>query len=159
MLGILQNEAISEILSTQYIGRIGCYAQNQIYVVPITYVYAENTIFCYSNFGMKIKMMRQNPYVCFEVDDLSDMGNWKSVICWGNYEEVKTTEDKEAILARLLSHVHPLQSGAGALANSNPLWPFAFNEIKTSNGIFFRLNIEEVTGRYAISEYKETPAF
>ena len=33
-------------------------------------------------------MMRSSPAVCFEVDEIADMANWKSVIAWGRYEEL-----------------------------------------------------------------------
>ncbi len=40
--------------------------------------------------GMKINMMRKNPRVCFEVDVMQNMANWKSVIAWGEFEELSS---------------------------------------------------------------------
>lgn len=33
--------------------------------------------------------MRANPEVCSQVDEIDDMANWRSVIAWGRYEELK----------------------------------------------------------------------
>ena len=61
-------------------GRIGCYADNEIYVVPITYAYQDGFIYAHSKEGKKVQMMRQNPKVCFQVDAMENMTNWRSVI-------------------------------------------------------------------------------
>ncbi len=38
---------------------------------------------------MKLALMRKNPSVCFEVDDMQNMANWKSVIVQGKFEELE----------------------------------------------------------------------
>ena len=43
--------------------------------------------------GMKIEMMRKKPKVCFEVDEMKNFTNWRSVIVWGEYQEF--TEERE----------------------------------------------------------------
>ena len=42
--------------------------------------------------------MRQNRQVCFEVEDIPDLGNWKSVICWGEYEELPNRTERHPAL-------------------------------------------------------------
>ncbi len=88
MLGELTSNEIESVVRKQMIGRIGCCDANEVLVVPITYAYDGTYIYGHSQEGMKIKMMRKNPNVCFEVDELTDMTNWKSVIMWGVYEEL-----------------------------------------------------------------------
>ena len=34
-------------------------------------------------------MMRNNPNVCFQVDSIENMTNWRSVVLWGTFEELK----------------------------------------------------------------------
>lgn len=53
------------------------------YVVPVNYVYDGKFIIAHSVAGMKIQMMRKNRDVCFEVDEMKSITNWKSVIAWG----------------------------------------------------------------------------
>ena len=80
MLGALYKPQIDHVLHSQVVGRIGCYADGKLYVVPITYAYDGKYIYAHSKDGMKIKMMRKNPHVCFEVDVMENMANWRSVI-------------------------------------------------------------------------------
>jgi len=84
MLGRLTDDQIDHVLNTQFIGRIGCSMKNKMYVVPVTYVFHEGHIYVHSKEGLKIKMMRDNPEVCFQVDKIENMTNWRSVILWGN---------------------------------------------------------------------------
>ena len=44
--------------------------------------------------GMKIEIMRKNPNVCFEVDEMKSFTNWKSVIAWGEYQELSDQRDR-----------------------------------------------------------------
>ena len=88
MIGSLTVEQIEEVLRDNLLGRIGCNDGKRIYVVPINYVYDGRFIIAHSVMGMKIEMMRKNPHVCFEVDVVKSFTNWKSVIAWGEYQEL-----------------------------------------------------------------------
>ncbi len=94
MLGELNKEQVEQVLKTEVIGRIGIYADKKIYVVPVTYAYDGTYIYGHSKDGMKIKMMRKNPQICFEVDVMQNMSNWQSVISWGEFEELKDTNEQ-----------------------------------------------------------------
>ena len=89
MIGTLSKDASQELLKTGIIGRIGCHDGSRTYIVPVQYVYDGRNIYCHSVEGMKIHMMRKNPSVCFEADEIQTVNNWKSVIVWGTYEELK----------------------------------------------------------------------
>ena len=88
MFGNLDESAIETILHRQVIGHIGCHANDTTYVVPISYAYENGCVYAHSEEGMKVNMMRQNPKVCFEVDEMKNLRNWKSVIAWGEYQEL-----------------------------------------------------------------------
>jgi len=32
--------------------------------------------------------MRKNPEVCFQLDVIENLASWRSVICWGTFEEL-----------------------------------------------------------------------
>jgi len=89
MIGELKPDEIEELLRRETMGRIGCHADRRTYVVPITYVYEAGSVYGHSPEGMKIRMMRRNPEVCFEVDRIEDAANWRSVIAWGLFEELR----------------------------------------------------------------------
>jgi uncharacterized protein len=100
MIGKLNKEQIEEVLKENVLGRIGCNDAKKTYVVPINYVYDGRFIIGHSIVGLKIKMMRKNPEVCFEVDAMKSFTNWKSVIVWGTYQEL--TDEKERYQAMKL---------------------------------------------------------
>jgi len=81
-------EEVDQFLCQQFVGRIGCHAENRTYVVPIAYVYRDGAIWGFSHEGMKIEMMRSNPRVCIEIDRVEHLGSWASVIAWGTFEEL-----------------------------------------------------------------------
>jgi uncharacterized protein len=94
MIGKLTDEQIEDVLKENVLGRIGCSDGEKIYVVPINYAYDGKSIIAHSSLGMKIEIMRKNPKVCFEVDDMKTFTNWKSVIAWGEYQELKSERDR-----------------------------------------------------------------
>ena len=89
MLGDLSDQEMEELLRSETIGRLGCHAAGMTYVVPVAFVYDGGYVYSHSPEGRKIRMMRRNPEVCFEVDRIVSVIEWKSVIAWGPYEELK----------------------------------------------------------------------
>ena len=106
MLGTLSSEQIEQVLCSEVIGRIGCHANGQTYVVPITYAYDGERLICHTSQGRKIQMMRSNPEVGFEVEQVDNLANWRSVIAWGKYEELQGEASKKA-MRLLIEQVMP----------------------------------------------------
>jgi nitroimidazol reductase NimA-like FMN-containing flavoprotein (pyridoxamine 5'-phosphate oxidase superfamily) len=94
MLGELTNQQIDHILHAQLIGRIGCCTGDQMLIMPVTYAYHEGFIYAHSRDGEKIRIMRKNSRVCFQVDAIENMKNWRSVVIWGEYEELVQNKDQ-----------------------------------------------------------------
>lgn len=146
MIGTLTADEIEEVLHSNILGRIGCHANNITYVVPISYAYKDNTVYCHSRVGTKIEMMRKNPEVCFEVDMLNDMANWKSVIAWGKFEELTGHKERSEALEYLVNRVLPILSSE--TTHLSPSWPFPPDDLDEIKGIVFKISIQKVTGRY-----------
>src|SRR5690349_3689996 len=102
MLGELTEQEIDLVLRNQRVGRIGCHADGVTYVVPVGYAYDGMAVYVLSAEGMKLNMMRANPRVCFEVEQVEHWANWQSVIAWGNFEEL-TDDDAESAMRLLHS--------------------------------------------------------
>ena len=83
VLGELTPEEIDGLLRSEAIGRIGCYGFGRPYVVPVTYAYDGIAVYCHSREGLKLRMMRSHPTVCFEVDRVDGVSDWQSVIATG----------------------------------------------------------------------------
>ena len=117
MLGELNDQECDEVLRDAVIGRIGCHVDGQTYIVPISYAYDGGAVYGHSGSGRKVAMMRANPSVCFEVEHVDDLGNWRTVIAWGRYEELTGTE---AAAARqlLLARFQPLLGSGGASSSA-----------------------------------------
>ena len=141
MLGTLDPEQIDRILHSETVGRIGVCAGGRTYVVPITYVYDGNNIYGHSGPGMKIDMMRAGPDVCFEVDQIDDLANWRTVIAWGRYEELPG-DLATAAMNLLRSRLSPLTPSETAGPAGHPP-----GEAELS-GIAFRIRLSERTGRF-----------
>ena len=107
MLGPLDQSQIEELLKSQFIGRIGCYANGITYIVPVNYVYENNIIYAHSTEGLKLSMLRNNPEVCFEVDAITDMFNWESAVLWGRFEEITELNDKTAAMQKIINRIQP----------------------------------------------------
>jgi uncharacterized protein len=107
MLRTLNDTQIEALLKDQLIGRIGCHSAGITYIVPVNYVYDGTNVYCHSAKGMKIDMMRENPEVCFEVDNIKDITNWQSVIAWGKFEEITDLDEKQQVLQKLTDRVTP----------------------------------------------------
>jgi uncharacterized protein len=104
MLGRLNDSEIELVLKHNLLGRIACYDDAKIYIVPINYVYDGKDIIAHSVQGMKIEMMRRNPQICFEVDEIKDFTNWKSVIVWGEYQELSDSAERYRAMKYFVDH-------------------------------------------------------
>jgi nitroimidazol reductase NimA-like FMN-containing flavoprotein (pyridoxamine 5'-phosphate oxidase superfamily) len=93
----LDEQEIDAFLRGQVVGRVGCHAGGETYVVPVLYVWDGECIYVQSIEGRKIRMMRSNPRVVFEVDEYEPGGGWQSVIVEGVYEELDDEQAKEAL--------------------------------------------------------------
>lgn len=146
MFGELSPDEIEEVLKIQLIGRLGLHADGVTYVVPISYAYDGEFIYGHTWEGMKIDMMRKNPAVCFETDHLENMANWKSVICWGEFEELNDEDEKREAIEKLMSRPLPLVVSDTVKITST--WPFSPNQGEDVEGILYRIRLTKKTGRY-----------
>ena len=123
-------DEIEQVLREERVGRIGCHAEGRTYVVPIAYVYDGGDVLARSSDGLKIRTMRANPAVCFEVERVEDLARWCTVIAAGTFEELAGAEEDRA--ARLL--FDRLGSSAAPPAQAG-------------RTILFRVRLDEKTGR------------
>lgn len=148
MIGSLSFEAAKEVLASNIIGRIGCTDGTKTYVVPVNYVFDGKHIIAHSVAGMKIQMMRKNPKVCFEVDEMKSLTNWKSVIVWGDYQELTDERDRYAAMKLFVDRTMHMKISETAIPpeiSGQRLHPRSPGNIKP---IVYRIVIEEMTGRY-----------
>ena len=97
MLGRLGEDQIEDVLRTATIARIGCRDGDSVYVVPISFVYDDGCVYAHSAEGRKLTLMRAMPEVCFEVEDVRGLSDWRSVIARGMFEELHGDEARTAL--------------------------------------------------------------
>jgi nitroimidazol reductase NimA-like FMN-containing flavoprotein (pyridoxamine 5'-phosphate oxidase superfamily) len=146
MFGELSKEQIEVVLRKQLLGRIGCHADGLTYVVPIGYAYDGEYIYGHTGEGMKIDMMRKNPRVCFQVDNVQNIVNWQSVIIQGEYQELKELQERNNALQKLLSRDLPMITSESV--EPAPDWPFPPEDLESIRGIVYRIKILDITGRF-----------
>ena len=146
MLGKLTLLQIEEVIKGQIVGRIGCHANGMTYVVPVSYAYDGDYIYVRTFEGLKFDMMRKNPKVCFEIDTMVNMGDWQSVIAWGEYEELTESPGRKDALQKLMDR--PLPFISSETTHLTPHWPFPSSDIDNTEGIVFRIKLTDKTGRY-----------
>jgi uncharacterized protein len=148
MIGKLTDEQIEEVLKGNVLGRIGCSEGNKVYVVPINYVYDGKHIIGHSVVGMKIRMMRNNPAVCFEVDEMKSFTNWKSVIVWGQYQELTDERERYPAMKLFVDRMLRMKISETAIPpelSEHRVHPRSPGNIKP---VIYRIIITEKTGRF-----------
>lgn len=141
MLGDLNKRALIDMLDRQVIGRLGCHANGETYIVPINYVYRDNAVYAHSGNGKKIEMMRINPKVCFQVDEIADTFRWKSAILWGDFVEL-TGEERQQAMQGIIHRIMPLTSRP----SEEPSHGIPSNEHQDI--IVYKIELTAVTGKF-----------
>jgi len=146
MLGELNDDQMNNVLYSQVLGRLACTDGSHPYIVPVTYMYDGKYIYGQTNEGTKLKLLRKNPNVCFEVDRMTDMRNWQSVIVFGTFEELKKAEAEKA-RELLFDRVFPLMT-------SSTIHPFGHetsakvDDSTRIKHVMYRIKIQKMTGRF-----------
>lgn len=154
MFGELNTAETDQLLRRQLIGRIGCHDNDTTYVVPVSYAYDGTYVYVHTYEGKKMDMMRKNPSICFQVDDTRSFASWQSAVCWGQFEELSTEEQKREAQKILNARILPMLTSE--TMQLSELWPFPAGDDENLKGIYFRIRLTEKTGRF---EKSDQPGF
>jgi nitroimidazol reductase NimA-like FMN-containing flavoprotein (pyridoxamine 5'-phosphate oxidase superfamily) len=147
MMGILGPDEIEDVLRSERIGRIACDSDGWPYIVPVTYVYdGGEYVFSHSAEGEKIAAMRKNRQVCFEVEQIRDAANWRTVVTRGVFEELLRDADERAM---------DLLAGRFAWVRPGEAAPDRREEARRREGVLrpvlFRIRLVARSGRFQLS--------
>jgi uncharacterized protein len=137
----MTEQECSTVLAQVAFGRLACSFRDQPYIVPLYFAYENGYVFALSTLGQKIEWMRENPKVCFQVDQIEGDHRWASVIANGVFEELREPRftDERAHARKLLS-------------TRSHWWeaPLAERQLKSGeeliSPIIFRIRIDSMTG-------------
>jgi len=135
MRALLEEDA-RELLSTCRVGRLGCVDNGEPYVVPINYVFEDGSVYSHSLPGRKIEVLRANPRACLQVDEIENDFVWRSVIAYGNFEEIRVPSDRRSILSKLLARFPLLTPVESQMAQ----------DAGAPDSVVFRIRIDRLTG-------------
>ena len=146
MLGRLGEAEIEDVLRTATIGRIGCRDGDSVYVVPISFVYADGCAYGHSAEGRKLTLMRATPEVCFEVEDVRRLSDWRTVVARGAFEELHGDDARAALDLLAIRFAPPgTRPDAGAPASSH-------GHSTSTPPVLFRIRLLSTTGRFESTE-------
>ena len=141
MIAPLPDAEIERLLSEEFVGRLACANDGRPYVVPIAYAYHGGCVYSHTTEGTKIRMMRRNRNVCFEVDRVQDEFNWRSVIAQGTFEELHGEAAEEAMRVILLKFLTARVRDASELPASRP-------GVLDEGAVVYRIRLTERSGRF-----------
>jgi len=147
MMGTLTEKQIDDVLRKEMIGRIAYVADGWPRIVPVTFVYnRERYVFSHSAEGHKMEWLRKNPRVCFEVEQIGSMSDWRTVVARGMFEEV--TEDKDEKMMDFIARLNGLGPPGARTSDRH-------EEVHRREGIdrsvLFRIHLLEMSGRFELA--------
>jgi nitroimidazol reductase NimA-like FMN-containing flavoprotein (pyridoxamine 5'-phosphate oxidase superfamily) len=78
-----QDKAL-EFIKTKKYGNLALCGRNQPYCIPIAYTHTDAALLLYqSSRGRALEYLEENQRACFEIHDINDFRDWKSVIIEG----------------------------------------------------------------------------
>jgi uncharacterized protein len=136
----LSREEMLRMLNEERVGRLGLNDDPQPYVVPTDFAFEDGAIYVHTpDLGLKAKLARANPNVCFEVDKYNDtVTDFRSVIVRGLMTEVSDAAER----ARAMQSLGRKAAGFNYAAAHRD----GGNGSPTPSITIFRIEIKAMTG-------------
>ena len=103
MLRQMSEAEAAEVLRRNRVARLGCVVGGYPYVVPVGYLYDGRSAYSHSLPGQKIAALRADPRACLQVDEIEGDWDWRSVLAFGDYQEIAGEEERAHVLNGLLA--------------------------------------------------------
>ncbi|HKL01839.1 MAG TPA: pyridoxamine 5'-phosphate oxidase family protein [Desulfotignum sp.] len=141
---ITRTADIEEILQQGQVCRLGFADRNVPYIVPMNYGYQDSALYFHSApEGRKIDLIRANPLVCFEVDELVKMNKAANACDWGaSFKSVIGTGT-----ARILDTPEEKKAGLDIIMAQYSDRSFNYPDGKLAKTAVIKVTIEEMTGK------------
>ncbi len=94
---------IKEVLRRVGYGHLGLARGSHPYVVPINYPFDDPYIYIYTTEGKKTEIIKDNPEVCLQVEDVKSKKDWQSIIITGEAVQITELEERERALEFILA--------------------------------------------------------
>ena len=136
----LDRGEIEAMLLRNKVGRIAFSFHDRVDIQPIHYIYERGWLYGRTSEGEKISTLEHNQWVAFEIDEITDTFNWRSIVIHGSLWLIHPrgsprAEEVWTKAAGLMAMLVP-----GALTENDPV---AFRQV------LFRIAVSDVRGREA----------
>jgi len=131
-------EAFEAILARNNVGRIAFALQDRVSVVPVHYVYESGWIYGRTAAGGKLREILRNRRIAFEVDEHSDLFEWRSVVVRGPLYLIEqgTLPEDRRVYTQAVSLIRRLAPSALTVSDPTPF-----------RDQLFRIRAVEISGR------------
>lgn len=136
----LSRDEVEEMLLRNNVGRLAFSFHDRVDVQPIHYVYERGWLYGRTSEGDKILSITHNQWVAFEIDEIRDVFDWRSVVIHGSFWILHPrgsphAEELWVKAAELVNRIVP-----GSLTEHDPV---GFRKT------LFRIAVSDVRGREA----------
>jgi nitroimidazol reductase NimA-like FMN-containing flavoprotein (pyridoxamine 5'-phosphate oxidase superfamily) len=136
----LSRDEIEAMLVRNRVGRLAFSLHDRVDIQPIHYIYERGWLYGRTSEGEKIFALTHNQWIAFEVDEVTDLFDWRSIVIHGSFwimhpRGSPRAEELWTKAAELMSKIVPR-----ALTESDPV---AFRQT------LFRIAVGDVRGREA----------
>ncbi len=138
----MRREEIESLLHDVGYGHLGASVDGQPYIVPVHYAYDEPDIYVYTTEGKKVEMIRENPKVCLQLEEVKDNENWRSVVVLGNAEQITDKAIRENAVA-LIAKVNPTLTPAVSIR-----WMDSW--VRENIEVILKITPTQMTGRASV---------
>ena len=69
-----------ELLMRHHVGRLAFTFHDRVDIEPISYLFNDGWVYARTSPGTKLSIVRHNPWVAFEVDEVESRFDWRSVV-------------------------------------------------------------------------------
>lgn len=138
----MESAEIEELLERVRYGHLACANNNRPYVIPIHYAYEESRIYIYTTQGEKTAIIKANPQVCLQVEEVVGNDEWRSVIVDGEAYEITDRDEREAAI-ELIRSTNPTLTPAISIRWVN-------NWIRENVEVVYRIKPGKLTGRSSV---------
>ena len=81
----LSRDEVEETINRNRVGRIAFSFHDRVDIQPIHYIYERGWLYGRTSEGEKIYTLKHNQWIAFEIDEVNDLFEWRSVVVHGSF--------------------------------------------------------------------------
>ena len=131
-----------EVLGQLNYAHLAVAKDNFPYVVPVHYAYDGDNLFIYTTEGKKTDIIKVNPEICLQAEDVKDNENWRSVMVSGTAAQI-TDENLRQKALDLILKINPKLTPAISIR-----WMDSW--VRENIEVIYRITPRSIAGRQTI---------